>query len=229
VRDPARPEGVPGRLARIAAARGASLIMLAGIALVDILVPWQTYGFVPRGLVAEPCHLANVAIVLGAVSRWRGRPPGPWVVWTMLSAAVLIDLDHLPLQFGSYALTAGTPRPYFHAVWVVLLLAAAAAAAGRRARSAPGGTAATAASIFAGAAGGVAAHFLRDLATAPISLWLPVTAAPEQIPYPWYLGALFLIILVGRRPGGLRAGTAAAGEWVLDWLGFSPPGPGSAR
>ena len=75
------------------------------------------------GFCAHPCHLATAMIVLGALTRWRGHPTDSRFVWAMLGASVLIDLDHLPLEFGSSILTAGTPRPYTHALWVVAVLA----------------------------------------------------------------------------------------------------------
>ena len=49
------------------------------------------------------------------------------------------------------------------------------------------------AGIAAGAAWGVAAHFLRDVATAPIALWWPVSGAGMHIPGYWYLAALLVL------------------------------------
>lgn len=186
--------GAAGRwVTRWGASRGVALGLAAAIALVDRGVPWQHWGFVPRALVDEPCHLATAVIVLGALTRWRGRPPGRCFAWAMLSASVLIDADHLPLEFGSAAWTAGTPRPYTHALWVVAALALAAAAARRRP---PGARARTVAAVAGGAAWGVAAHFLRDVATAPIALWWPVSSVGVSVPHAWYLAALAVLAVL---------------------------------
>ena len=114
----------------------------------------------------------------------------------MLSASVLIDLDHLPLEFGIGSLTAGTPRPYTHALWVAAVLAAAAAVAGLRYRVSRSARAGLVTGIIAGAAWGVSAHFLRDVATAPIALWWPVSSASVQVPGYWYLAALLILAIL---------------------------------
>ena len=142
----------------------------------------------------------------------------------MLSASVLIDLDHLPEQFGSSILTAGTPRPYTHALWVAVVLAAATVAACRRHRATGGTRAGIVTAIAAGATWGVSAHFLRDVATAPISLWWPLSDAGVQVRYWWYLGALLVLaVLPPRHPGhGDRPGRA--GEFRATRRGTGGPG-----
>jgi inner membrane protein len=190
-----------GSLARLGAHRGAPLGLVAAIALAGNLGR-EDLPFLPRALVDEPCHLATAMVVLGAFTRWRGRAPSRWFVWVMLSSSVLIDLDHLPLQFGSAALTAGTPRPYTHALWLPAVLAAAAVLADRRFRVSGSAGAARSATMAAGAALGVAAHFLRDVATAPIALGWPLSSAGVQVPASWYLAALLILaILPSPRPG----------------------------
>jgi len=183
-------------LARALSSRWLSLGLIAPIVAIDLIIPWHQLGFLPRALIDEPCHLATAGIVLGAITRMRGRPPCGWFGWALLVSAVLIDADHLPLELGSAALTAGTPRPYTHALWVSALLAAAAGVAGYRPHRRTTPRSAALASVLAGAAWGVSAHFLRDVATAPMSLWWPVSAAPVQVPYGWYLGALVVIAVI---------------------------------
>ncbi len=67
--------------------------------------------------------------------------------------------------------------------------------------------------ILAGAASGVAAHFVRDIATAPMSLWWPMTDMELQVHYRWYLLALAVIIAIGpigqdpRRPSAATDAT----------------------
>jgi len=188
-----RQDARTDRLIAICAHRGLSLALAAAIAVTDHVVHQQQLPFLWQGLMDEPCHLATAMIVLGALARWRGRPPGSRFVWAMLSASVLIDLDHLPLELGSAMLTVGTPRPYTHALWVLVLLVVAAAAARWRHRASGSTRAENAALIAAGAAWGVAAHFLRDVATAPIALWWPVSSADVQVPGYWYLAALLVL------------------------------------
>jgi inner membrane protein len=201
------PARLTAWLARTSSSGGVSLGLVAAMAAIDHLSHWQLLPFLPRGLVDEPCHFATAMIVLGALVRWRGRPPSRWFVRAMLISAVAIDLDHLPQEFGSALLTAGTPRPYTHALWLVVLLTGIALAAGRRARAAGTPTAATVTAIAAGAALGLAAHFLRDIVTAPISLWWPLSSAGVQLPYGWYLVALLILVALPVR----RRTTAAAG------------------
>ena len=181
------------RLVGVCAHRGVSLALAAAIAATDHVVHQQQLPFLWRALMDEPCHLATAMIVLGSLARWRGRPPSSRFVWAMLSASVLIDLDHLPLEFGSSVLTAGTPRPYTHALWVLVLLVVTAAAARRRHQISGSARAGTVAVIAAGAAWGVAAHFLRDVATAPIALWWPVSSAGVMVPGYWYLASLLVL------------------------------------
>ena len=191
-----RQDGTLRWLAMLASNRWVSLGSVAVIAITDLTIPWHEFGFVPRALADEPCHLVTTLVVLGAMTRLRGSPPSPLFGWVMLSSSVLIDLDHLPLEFGSSILTAGTPRPYTHAFWVVAVLAAAAVVARywRRHANTPASEAAMRA--LAGAAWGVSAHFLRDIATAPMSFWWPASSVAVQVPYGWYMGALAVIIAV---------------------------------
>jgi hypothetical protein len=181
-------------VARLAARRPVAILLAACAFGTDRLIAWHGLGFTPRGMVDEPAHLATALVVLGAITRFRGSPPEPKFVWTMLACSVLIDLDHLPAEFGTTALTDGTPRPYTHALWTVIVLALAWAVARYMTIRTGRGRPATAELILAGAAWGVAAHFLRDIATAPMSFWWPVTDAAVQVPYWWYVGALLVII-----------------------------------
>ncbi|HTT51408.1 MAG TPA: metal-dependent hydrolase [Streptosporangiaceae bacterium] len=191
-----RRDGLLSWLARLAARRLVSLALVLAVVTTDLTISWHGFGFVPRALADEPCHLATALVVLGAMTRVRGAPPSPAFGWTMLACSVLIDLDHLPQEFGSSILTAGTPRPYTHALWVVLVLVLATAVARSWSRRATAHAPATMTLILAGAASGVSAHFLRDIATAPMSLWWPVTDAAVQVPYRYYVLALLAIIAV---------------------------------
>lgn len=181
-------------VARLAAKRPVGILLAAYAFGTDWLIVWHGLGFTPRGMVDEPAHLATALVVLGAITRFRGSPPEPKFGWTMLACSVLVDVDHLPAEFGTTALTDGTPRPYTHALWTVIVLVLAWAVVRhltvRTGRPRP----ATAELILAGAAWGVAAHFLRDIVTAPMSFWWPVTDAAMQLPHWWYVVALLVII-----------------------------------
>jgi hypothetical protein len=178
------------------ARRWVSLILVVPVLAVDLGLPWQGWGFTVRAVLDEPCHLATGLICLGAIARFRGHLPDPRFGWAMLICSNLIDLDHLPLEFGSSALTAGTPRPYTHALWVVVALALAAFAARTWSKRAGTSASATTAYVLLGAACGVSAHFLRDIATAQMSLWWPVTKVPVEVPYAWYVAAIVVIALI---------------------------------
>ena len=189
-------------LARLAAKRIVSLILIAAIVTVDGTIPWHGMSFVPRALVDEPCAVATDLVILGAITRFRGGPPEPVFVASMLAWAVLIDIDHLPLEFGSTVLTEGTPRPYFHALWVPVFLIVATLVGRFWSRRVKVPASAAVVSVLAGMACGISAHFLRDVATAPMSLWWPVADTPVQVPYWSYL--LELLIIVAIPPGRSR-------------------------
>jgi hypothetical protein len=186
-------------LASQAAKRWVSLALVTCVMVVDLGLPWQGWGFGARALVDEPCHQATGLVCLGAITRFRGRPPSPGFGWAMLVCSNVIDVDHLPQLFGSDVLTAGTPRPYTHALWVVVVLALAALIAHFRsplAGSPLAGRPAAAAVILLGAACGLADHFMRDIAYAPISLWWPITRAPVEVSYWWYASAIVVIAVI---------------------------------
>jgi inner membrane protein len=204
---PLHQDGLLRWLARLVSKRGVSLALITAIITVDHTIPWQGMSFVPRALIDEPCAVATALVVLGAITRFRGTPPDPKFGWSMLAWSVLIDIDHLPLEFGSSVLTEGTPRPYFHALWVLVVLIIAAVATHHWSKHAGTPGFAATATLLAGAACGIAAHFLRDLATAPMSLWWPVTKAAVQIPYWSYVLALLIIVAMPpvrrQKPRGL--------------------------
>lgn len=182
------------RLARLVSKRGVSLTLVAGCVIVDRTIPWHEMSFTPEAVIDEPCHLATALVILGAIVRFRGAPPDPKFGWSMLAFSVLIDVDHLPMEFGSSVLTAGTPRPYTHALWILALLILAAVIARYWSRHVKTQTSEITVSVIAGAACGIAAHFVRDVATGPISLWWPFTAAAVQEPYWWYVLELLVIV-----------------------------------
>ena len=105
-------------LARNAAKRPVGVVLALYAFGTDWLTGWHGMNFAMRGLLDEPAHLATALIILGALVRFRGSVPDPRFIATMLICSVAIDVDHLPAEFGSNALTNGTPRPYTHALWM---------------------------------------------------------------------------------------------------------------
>lgn len=194
-------------LADLGTRRRTALILVVGVALADLAFRGRGFSFAPRALTDEPCHLATALILLGAFTRWRGRPPGPAATGAMLAASVLIDVDHLPLEFGSASWTSGTPRPYSHALWVVAVITVIALAARRRYRIRGEAAAVMTAAIATGAVWGVCAHFLRDIATGPVALLWPLSDAGLRVPYPAYLIALLVIAasVPDRLPAAFRS------------------------
>lgn len=185
------------RVAALAATRWVGALLVLYSVATDSLSGWHSTNFLMRGLLDEPAHLATALVILGALVRVRRTPPDQRFGWAMLACATLIDIDHLPAELGIRALTNGTPRPYTHALWTVIALTLAWAIARylvlRSGRPRP-----TAAElILAGAVWGVAAHFLRDIATAPLSFWWPVTDSAVEVPYWWYVLALSAVIAIG--------------------------------
>jgi inner membrane protein len=198
-----RRDGLLRWLAKLAAKRWVSLALIVGILIVDLVIPWagwsylprwQGLSFVPRAFVDEPCAVATALIVLGAITRFRAAPPDPKFGWSLLGWSVLIDIDHLPQEFGTSVITEGTPRPYLHALWVLVLLIFAILMARYWSQHAKAPIAVGTMQVLAGAAWGIAAHFLRDVATAPMSLWWPVTKTAVQEPYWSYVVALLVIV-----------------------------------
>jgi inner membrane protein len=207
--EPVRDGGLFHWVEAVAAKRWVSVLLALYAFATDWLTGWHGMNFAMRGLLDWPAHLATALVILGALVRVRGALPDQRFGWTMLACSVLVDLDHLPAEFGSQVLTNGTPRPYTHALWTVIVLALAYAVVRffviRSGRS----RAATVELILAGAASGVAAHFVRDIATAPMSFWWPITDMAVQVPYRWYVLALAVIIAIGPIRQGSRPTGAA--------------------
>jgi hypothetical protein len=93
------------------------------------LTGWHGMNFALRGLSDWPTHMATALVTLGASVRVRRVVPDQRFGWTMLVCSVLIDVDHLPAEFGSNVPADGTPRPHTHPLWT--------AARGKRQRAGP--------------------------------------------------------------------------------------------
>ena len=134
------------------------------------------------GVLDEPAHLATgILVLLLLVALLPAPPPVPFAL-AALVACVAIDLDHIPQYLGWEGLTEGTPRPYTHSLLTPLVLCALAAVSRGTVRA-----------IALGAALGVCAHLLRDVATASgVALFWPATSEASRISHPAYIVVLVL-------------------------------------
>lgn len=143
-------------------------------------------GHITYGLIDEPAHLATCLVALLAAVSITGGLPSPAFVASALIASVAIDLDHIPAYLGWDGLTGSLPRPYSHSLLSVLLLLGIGRALHGKGRQ-----------VALGAAFGVAAHLLRDLATGPgVPLLWPLTEATVALPYMAFAGLLVLAALL---------------------------------
>jgi membrane-bound metal-dependent hydrolase YbcI (DUF457 family) len=172
-------------------------VVLAG-AVVALDLLWSllegSTGMLAYGLFDEPAHLATCAIALLALAALAGtRLPSRFAVAALI-ASVAIDLDHLPGYLGSHALTGSLPRPYGHTLLLAAVLVGIGCASRRRDTR----------QIALGAALGVSAHLLRDLATGPgVPLAWPVSSDVVTIPYAFFaasLGIAVAAVVAARRP-----------------------------
>ncbi len=129
------------------------------------------------------------------------RPPLRFVVAALI-ASVAIDLDHVPAYLGSHLFGGDLPRPGTHGLLLVLALLGLAGAL----RRGPGRQ------ITLGAAFGVSAHLLRDLATGPgVPMFWPVSDSVVAIPYAFFVAFLALAVGAIALPRhALAAGRVAA-------------------
>ena len=118
----------------------------------------------------EAAHLATALLLVKLLPR-----PSPGLVLGVLVGSVAIDVDHVPMEFGWNVMTHGTYRPYSHSLLsiVVVGLAATRLRGSRR-------------WIAAGVGYGLAAHFLRDMATGGLPLLWPVSRMNARIAYAIY-------------------------------------------
>lgn len=137
------------------------------------------------GALDEPAHLATAALALLACARWRWLRQRRRQVLTVLAAAVLIDLDHIPLYAGLPHVALGG-RPFSHSLATVVVLLTVSCVVPVRTRR-----------WLRAAALGVGLHFVRDVATGPglLLLW-PVTTEEFRLPYAVYAGAVGVLAVV---------------------------------
>lgn len=173
-------------LARLALFSRQRIPLVAGIGILLILIAdlFTTRVRVSQPVDAvfdEPAHIATGLLLLGMLPLALRIRYGSDGLLGVLLGSVLIDIDHLPQEFGYEFLTRGTDRPYPHALLtllIVLIIAALLSGTWRR--------------IGWGFAFGLAAHFLRDLATNRVPLGWPVTNHGFHLPYGFYAAIMLL-------------------------------------
>ena len=173
------------------------VLLLVLILSIDRWLFTGTHTLVATGIADETAHLSTMVIFLLAFPVFRN----PGFVVGCLAGSVLIDLDHVPLYLGSNLMTEETNRPFTHGfltVGIVLVMSLVAREPWR--------------SIGFGLIAGLAAHFLRDMATstAGVPLLWPLEATGFLLPYPLYatalVGALGWILISSLASGETQQG-----------------------
>lgn len=166
------------------------LVLILGI---DHWMLGGPHALLPTGIADETAHLSTMVIFLLAFPTLRNTG----FIAGCLAGSVAIDLDHIPLFLGSNLLTGQTNRPFTHGlVTIIIVLAISVAARG------------TWRYVGIGIAVGIAAHFLRDMATstAGVPLLWPISTTGFMLPYPVYAAALAsavasMLIVAAASPG----------------------------
>ena len=171
-------------IVRLAGRHRAAVLLLAALIFLAADTADQSAGtsFLHAGPLDETAHLLTTGFIVWALWGRADRFMVPALI-----ASVTIDLDHLPRDFGSTWLTAGTPRPYPHSlltIGCVLLLAVA----WRRRRT-----------VLLGVALGLVTHFWRDLAEPGpgVALLWPLSDESFSLGHAWYLAGMGAVIAIG--------------------------------
>ena len=169
---------------------GASRGTLIGMAIVLLAADQALYrapeGVVYMGALDETAHFLTGALVLAALRGYVGRS----FAVALLASSVLIDLDHIPGQFGIEWITQGTQRPYSHSLLTIALVAATALL--WRSRR----------SLLLGVIVGLSFHFFRDMgesSASGVSLFWPWSYHSYRSPHWLYLGVMGAVLVLGMR------------------------------
>jgi hypothetical protein len=156
-----------------------SLLGLGAVLLADALGVTRRRNRLVSGLFDELAHLGTGALVLAA---WPH--PTPEFTTGVIGGSFLLDVDHLPELWGRGWLRPRGARPVPHSIGTPLVLL------WRSKRS--GGA-------MLGAAVGLSAHLLRDLATGTtgVALLWPLSKRPFSIRYRTYAAALVGLAALG--------------------------------
>lgn len=154
-----------------------AFVLFGIILVIDRWLEGGTHSLLATGIADETAHASTMVILLLGFSVLRSAP----FIAGCLVGSVAIDIDHLPLILGSNLLTEETHRPLTHGLLtmgIVLVMSLAA-----RGNWSPFGI---------GIVVGLAAHFVRDMATstAGVPLLWPVSTTGFLLPYPIYVALL---------------------------------------
>lgn len=193
----------PRRFAHLVSAPWLPAVLLAAIALVDLLRPAVELPLVLDGVLDETAHLATSALLVLAVAGPRAVAARPWPCLGLALGSTVIDLDHTILYtnwFGNFqTFRHEHGRPYSHSLVTILVVLVLAAAARRGSRGR---------AVLLGGAVGLALHFFRDFSEGPgVPLFWPATTAALTVPYPWY-GAVVVVSTVVATARSRAAGRA---------------------
>jgi membrane-bound metal-dependent hydrolase YbcI (DUF457 family) len=150
--------------------RALALGCLATIAAADAVLHRRRLPWIAIGFFDHPAHLATAGLIA------LNTPPRPRR-WTggFLAGALLPDVDHIPRALRPPHPEPGGRRPFSHCLLTIVPVAALASA--------------TQSERLHGAAGGMAAHYLRDLGVGGgVSLFWPVSRRSFRVPYALYAG-----------------------------------------
>jgi inner membrane protein len=153
------------------------LALLALILAIDRWLLEGSHTLLATGITDETAHVSTMAIFLLAFPRLRNAG----FIAGCLAGSTVIDLDHIPLFLGSNILTEETNRPFTHGLLTMGIVLAISLVTKDPWRS-----------IGLGLVAGLAAHFLRDMATstAGVPLLWPISSTGFMLPYPLYVAAL---------------------------------------
>jgi len=159
-----------------------ALLSAAAIGTIDLMLWWRYPPTPIAAVMDETAHALTALLFLSVTGRTYARA----TVLAVLAGAVLIDVDHVPLQvFGWDVLARGTIRPYPHSLPTLIACACAWLLAGQRWRP-----------LLAGLGFGVATHLIRDAASVGVPLLWPLTTATVAAPS-WMYATLLLASVAG--------------------------------
>ncbi len=145
-----------------------------------------------QGVFGETDQLLAVLLLV-----WALFPRFGWrELVSVLLASVLIDVDHIPGQFGYTWLTDGTPRPYAHSLLAIAVVLVVAMLWRRQRR------------VLLCMALGVSCHLWRDLgepAGSAVSLFWPVSDRGVHLDPVFYLSSVGILAAIALARARARA------------------------
>lgn len=167
--------------------RAAALACLATIAAADAVLHRTKPPWIAVGLLDHPAHLATAGLVAVQV---RSRPRR-WLI-AFMAGSLLPDVDHIPLALKRPHPGPDHRRPFSHCLLTIAPIAALAGV--------------TQSERLHGLAGGMAAHYLRDVGVGTgVTLLWPVSKRSFRVPYGVYAGACVALAVLAFTPAYSRS------------------------